>query len=449
MDALLLARLQFAANISFHILFPAISIGLAWLLLYFKLRHARTKEDHWLAAYRFWVKIFALTFALGVVTGVTMSFQFGTNWPGYMERVGNVAGPLLAYEVLTAFFLEATFLAVMLFAVKRVSDRVHTLSIVLVAVGTSLSAFWILALNSWMQTPAGYTMIDGRAHATSWLAVLFNPSMPYRVVHMLLASGLTVSFLVGGVSAWRFLRGDRGAEVRATLRTGVRLAALLIPLQILAGDQHGLNTLEHQPAKIAAMEGAWHTERGAPLLLFAIPDAQRRENHMAIGIARGASVILRHHADAEIRGLDEFEGKHPPVGPVFWAFRVMVGIAVLMLLTAWSGAWMMRGGREPGSAWLRVAVAMTFSGWVATLAGWYVTEIGRQPYLVYGLLTTAEAANPAPVPVGISLALYLLLYAVLITAYIGVLFYMAGKGGSTSLAAQPDLARRAGETDGA
>jgi cytochrome d ubiquinol oxidase subunit I len=238
MDALTLARLQFAANISFHILFPTISIALAWLLLYFKLRHSRSREAHWLDAYRFWVKIFALTFALGVVSGVTMSFQFGTNWPGYMEHVGNVAGPLLAYEVLTAFFLEATFLAVMLFATNRVSERVHTLSIVLVAVGTSLSAFWILALNSWMQTPAGFTMIDGRAHATSWLEVIFNPSMPYRVTHMLLASGLTAAFLISGVSGWRFLRGDQGAEVRATLRTGVTLAAVLVPLQILAGDMH-------------------------------------------------------------------------------------------------------------------------------------------------------------------------------------------------------------------
>jgi len=444
MDALTLARLQFAANISFHILFPSISIALAWLLLYFKLRHARSREAHWLDAYRFWVKVFALTFALGVVSGVTMSFQFGTNWPGYMERVGNVAGPLLAYEVLTAFFLEATFLAVMLFAAKRVSERVHTVSIVLVAVGTSLSAFWILALNSWMQTPAGFTMIDGRAHATSWMAIIFNPSMPYRVTHMLLASGLTAAFLIGGVSAWRFLRGDQGPEVRATLRTGVTLAAVLVPLQILVGDMHGLNTLQHQPAKIAAMEGAWETERGAPLLLFALPDSERRENRLALGIPHGASLILRHEADAEIRGLSDFAGKHPPVAPVFWAFRVMVGMGLLMLLTAWSGLWLMRKGRAPHPRWLRLAVAMTFAGWVATLAGWYVTEIGRQPYLVYGVLTTAEAANPAPVPVGTSLTLYLSLYAVLIASYISVLFYLAGKGPGSSVSAQPELERRVG-----
>ncbi|HYP80502.1 MAG TPA: cytochrome ubiquinol oxidase subunit I, partial [Steroidobacteraceae bacterium] len=356
MDALTLSRLQFAANISFHILFPAISIALAWLLLFFKLRYASTRQPHWQAAYRLWVKVFALTFALGVVSGVTMSFQFGTNWPGYMEHVGNVAGPLLAYEVLTAFFLEATFLAVMLFGAGRVSDRMHTIAIVLVALGTSLSAFWILALNSWMQTPVGFTMIDGKAHATDWLAILFNPSMPYRVTHMLLASGLTVAFLVTGVSAWRWLRGDRGAEVRSTLRTGVTVAAVLVPLQILVGDMHGLNTLEHQPAKIAAMEGIWESERGAPLLLFAMPDGERRTNRFAIGIPGGASLILRHHSDAEIRGLNEFADAHPPVLPVFWAFRVMVGMGVLMLLVSWSGLWLTRRGRDPHRRWLQAAV---------------------------------------------------------------------------------------------
>ena len=429
MEPLMLARLQFAANISFHILFPVISIALAWLLLYFKVRHARSGAPHWQAAYRLWVKVFALTFALGVVSGVTMSFQFGTNWPGYMEHVGNVAGPLLAYEVLTAFFLEATFLAVMLFGAGRVSERMHTVAIVLVAVGTSLSAYWILALDSWMQTPAGFTLIDGRAHATDWLAVLFNPSMPYRVVHMLLASGLTVAFLVTGVSAWRWLRNDRGEEVRATLGTGVKLAAVLIPLQIFVGDLHGLNTLEHQPAKVAAMEGLWKTERGAPLLLFAVPDSVARENRLAVGIPRGASLILRHAADGELRGLDDFKGEHPPVGPVFWSFRIMVGVGLLMLAVSWWGAWQLRGGREPRRTWLRLAVLMTFAGWLATLAGWYVTEIGRQPWLVHGVLRTADAATKIPVPIGTSLTLYLLLYAGLIAAYVSVVFHLARKAG--------------------
>ena len=247
-DALLLARIQFAANMTFHILFPTISISLGWVLLFFKLRYVKTKNEYWMDAYQFWVKIFALTFALGVVSGITMSFQFGTNWPGFMEKVGNIAGPLLAYEVLTAFFLEATMLGVMLFGRERVSVRMHTTATLLVAAGTTLSAFWILALNSWMHTPAGFVMIDGQAHVTSWLQVIFNPSFPYRFTHMMLASGLTVAFLVAGVSAYRWLRDDRGAEVMAGLKTGVYLAAVLIPLQIVAGDLHGVNTLEHQPA---------------------------------------------------------------------------------------------------------------------------------------------------------------------------------------------------------
>jgi cytochrome d ubiquinol oxidase subunit I len=427
MDPLILARVQFAANISFHILFPTISIALAWVLLYFKWRYRRSRDEQWMDAYRLWVKVFALTFALGVVSGVTMSFQFGTNWPGYMETVGNVAGPLLAYEVLTAFFLEATFLAVMLFGIGKVSERMHTLATVLVAAGTSLSAFWILALNSWMQTPAGYRLVDGHVHAVDWLAIVFNPSMPWRVTHMLLASGLTVSFLIAGLSAWRLLRGDTRPDAKATLRTGVRLAAVLIPLQIVVGDFHGLNTLEHQPAKIAAMEGAWRTERAAPLLLFAVPDEEQRENRMELAIPYGASLILRHSADGEVQGLDDFPDAHPPVKPVFYGFRVMVGMGLLMLAVSWLGAWRLRGGREPPRLWLRVMVAMTFAGWVATLAGWYVTEIGRQPWLVYGVLRTAAAATGKAVPIATSLTLYLTLYAALIAAYVSVLFYMAGK----------------------
>jgi len=254
-DPVLLARIQFAANISFHILFPTITIALGWFLLFFKLRYNATREERWMDAYRLYVKVFALTFALGVVSGITMSFQFGTNWLGFMNAVGNIAGPLLAYEVLTAFFLEASFLGIMLFGFRRVKDWVHTLATFLVAFGTTISAFWILVLNSWMHTPAGFEMRDGVAHATDWFAIVFNPSMPYRLVHMLLASGLTCAFLVAGLSAYRWLRGDRGADVDVGLRTGVTVAAVLIPLQILAGDMHGLNTLKHQPAKVAAMEG--------------------------------------------------------------------------------------------------------------------------------------------------------------------------------------------------
>lgn len=434
-DAVMLARLQFAANISFHILFPTISIALGWFLLFFKLRFRATGDDHWMQAYRLYVKVFALTFALGVVSGVTMSFQFGTNWPGYMERVGNIAGPLLAYEVLTAFFLEASFLGIMLFGRRRVGERMHTIATVLVAGGTTASAFWILSLNSWMQTPTGFEMIDGRAHALDWWAVIFNPSFPYRLTHMLLASGLTASFLIAGLSAWRWLRGDRGADVRVALRAGVIVAAVLIPLQILAGDFHGLNTLKHQPAKIAAIEGVWHDERGAPLLLFAWPDETERRNHFEIGVPKLASLILTHDVDGEIRGLDSFRDAHPPVAPLFWGFRVMVGTGLLMLLVSWFAAWRLRGGRDPGMWATRALVAMTFSGWVATLAGWYVTEIGRQPWLVYGVLRTADAASTVPAPmIGLSLTAYLMVYVLLLVAYVSVLFHLAKKAGTPAAA---------------
>ena len=424
LDPLILARIQFAANISFHILFPTITIALGWVLLYFKLRWRNSGDERWQAAYRTWVKVFALAFALGVVSGITMSFQFGTNWPGFMQRVGNIAGPLLGYEVLTAFFLEAAFLGIMLYGQGRVSDRMHTLATFLVAFGTTLSAFWILVLNSWMQTPAGFVMIDGQAHPTDWWAIVFNPSFPYRLAHMLLASGLTVAFLIAGLSAWRWLRGDRGAEVQTTLRTGLRLGALLIPLQIVAGDLHGLNTLEHQPAKIAAMEGIWQTEEGAALRLFAWPDETTRSNRYEVAIPGLASLILTHDLNGVVRGLDEFE-HHPPVAPLFFAFRLMVGVGLLMLAVSWIGAWQTRRGREPARWLARLLVPMAFSGWVATLAGWYVTEIGRQPWLVYGTLTTAEAASSVPAPlIGISLTLYLLLYVGLLVAFISVLFHL-------------------------
>lgn len=426
-DPLLLARLQFAANISFHILFPAINMALAWLLLYFKLRARGADGAPWQAAYRTWVKVFALSFALGVVSGVTMSFQFGTNWPGFMQRVGNIAGPLLGYEVLTAFFLEATFLGVMLFGQRRVSERMHLTATALVAVGTSLSAFWILALNSWMQTPAGHVMIDGQAHAASWWAVIFNPSFPYRFSHMMLASGLTAAFLVAGLSAYRHLRGERSAELAVTQRAAVRLAAVLIPIQIVVGDLHGLNTLEHQPAKIAAMEAIWDTERGADLRLLAWPDERTRSNLFELTVPDAASLILTHDRHGELKGLNEF-ADHPPVAPLFWAFRVMVGVGGLMLLASWLSAWQLRAGGAPGRWTQRGLLAMTFSGWVALLAGWYVTEIGRQPWIVYGLLRTADVASDVPAAhIGISLALYLTLYAVLIVAYVWVLFYMARK----------------------
>ena len=434
MDPTLLARIQFGANISFHILFPTITIALGWVLLYFKLRFNASGDTRWMDAYRFFVKVFALSFALGVVSGITMSFQFGTNWPGFMERVGNIAGPLLAYEVLTAFFLEATFLGIMLFGFRKVPNWVHTGATVLVAFGTTMSAFWILVLNSWMHTPAGFELRDGVAHATDWWAIVFNPSMPYRLAHMLLASGLTCAFLVAGLSAYRWLRRDRGPDVMAAMRTGVALAALLIPVQIVVGDLHGLNTLEHQPAKVAAMEGNWETRSHVPLLLFAVPDAGQRRNTFEIGVPSGASMILKHSPAGVVPGLNDFVAadgtvNHPPVAPVFFAFRIMVGIGVLMLAVSWIAAWRLRRKGDIAAPLAVVLVAMTFSGWVATLAGWYVTEIGRQPWLVTGVLTTAQAASQVPAAmIGTTLAMYLALYAVLIAAYVSVLFHLAGKG---------------------
>jgi cytochrome d ubiquinol oxidase subunit I len=432
MDPILLARAQFAANMSFHILFPTITIALGWMLLFFRWRWLKTKQTSWLVAYRFWTKVFALSFALGVVSGITMSFQFGTNWPGYMEHVGEIAGPLLGYEVLTAFFLEASFLGIMLFGHGRVSERLHFVATFLVALGTTISAFWILCLDSWMQTPVGHEIRDGVFYVTSWLEILSNPSFPYRFTHMMLASALTVAFLLAGVSAWQVLRGKANASTALVLRVALTLGALLVPVQVLVGDLHGLNTLEHQPQKIAAMEAIWDTERGAPLLMFAWPDEATRSNRAAIGIPRGASLILAHDPDAEIKGLNEFKGAHPPVAPLFFGFRIMVGTGLLMLATSWIGWWLYRRRGWVASALPRpllwVVTAMTFSGWLATLAGWYVTEIGRQPFIVFGLLRTADVASKVPSGmIASTLALYVTLYIALIVAYIGVIKYMAEK----------------------
>ena len=428
LDPVLLARLQFAANITFHILFPTISIAMGWFLLFFKTRFVSTGKQHWMDAYQFWVKIFALTFALGVVSGITMSFQFGTNWPGFMNTVGNVAGPLLAYEVLTAFFLEATFLGIMLFGRGRVSEGVHTLATWLVALGTTASAFWILALNSWMHTPAGFEMINGQAHVTSWFEVIFNPSFPYRMTHMLIASGLTGSFLLAGISAYRWLKNDRAKDVMASLRTGVMVAAVLIPVQIVVGDLHGLNTLKYQPAKLAAMEGIWETQKGVPAVLFAIPDQATQSNLYEIAIPKLASFYLTHDWNGEVKGIKEFGDQHPPVGPVFWAFRIMVGVGLLMLAVSWFACYELKIKNTLSQRTAMVLVAMTFAGWVALVSGWYVTEIGRQPWLVHGVLTTAQASSQVPAGnIALSLAMYLTLYAALLSAYVSVVFYLAKK----------------------
>src|SRR5712692_7091900 len=371
-DVLVLARAQFGLNIGFHILFPSLTIALGWIVLYFRVRYARSGDPAWLATYKLWTKVFALSFAMGVVSGITMSFQFGTNWPGYMQKVGNIAGPLLAYEVLTAFFLEATFLGVMLFGMNRVPGWMHVFSAAMVAIGTTVSAFWILALNSWMQTPAGHVMDGGQ------------------------------------------------------------IAAVLAPVQMFVGDLHGLNTLEHQPAKIAAIEAIWKTEQGVPLVLFAIPDDEKRRNDFSIEIPRGASLVLKHDANAELKGADSFAPNIAPVAPVFFAFRVMVGTGVLMLLAAWTGVWATRRGMLPQRWMLWAFSGLTFAGWIATLAGWLVTEIGRQPWLVTGVLKTADAAGAASgAQLGASLTGYIITYTVMLLAYFVVLTHIAGKGAQT------------------
>jgi cytochrome d ubiquinol oxidase subunit I len=436
-DPLLLSRIQFALNISFHILFPTITIGLCWILLFFRTRYTLTGDVEWEYAYYFWVKIFALTFALGVVSGITMSFQFGTNWPGFMEKAGNIAGPMLGYEVLTAFFLEASFLAIMLFGKNRVSNKTHLIATLVVTIGTSMSAFWILSLNSWMHTPAGYEVIEGVIHIESWMEIIFNPSFPYRFAHMLIASLLTASFLIAGISAWRIRQKVDGPETWKVVRTGVFIAAVLTPIQIFVGDLHGLNTFEHQPAKVAAMEGIWHTERGAPLTLFGIPDEEEQTNHYAIEIPKLASLILTHELDGEIKGISDFDGEHPPVGPVFWAFRVMVGVGMLMLLVSWFSAYKLLKGQSLEGTPLKLLSGMAFSGWVAVLAGWYVTEIGRQPWIVNGLLTTADVvAEHSGGMVLTTLIAYSVLYIGLLISYVLTLRYMSTKKARSLIALQ-------------
>jgi cytochrome d ubiquinol oxidase subunit I len=440
LDPFVLARIQFAANISFHILFPAITIGLAWILLYFRIRFTRSGDQAWEYAYYFWVKIFALTFALGVVSGITMSFQFGTNWPGFMERAGNIAGPLLGYEVLTAFFLEASFLGIMLFGKSRVSNRTHLLATALVAVGTSISGFWILALNSWMQTPDGYLLENGIFFADSWSKIVFNPSFPYRFAHMMTACFITSAFLVTGVSAWRALRDVDGPATWKVMKTGVAMAAVLVPLQIAIGDLHGLNTLEHQPAKIAAMEAVWDTESGAAFTLFGIPDEVERTTHYAIKIPYATSIILTHSLDGEVQGLNDFKGEHPPVAMVFWSFRVMLGMGMLMLVVSWWAALQFLRKKTIGPRLLLVLSAMTFSGWIATLAGWYVTEVGRQPWVVYGLLRSSDVvADHSSATLTGTLIGYVGLYAFLLASYIFAVRHLASKPAQSLIAQNGEI----------
>jgi cytochrome d ubiquinol oxidase subunit I len=391
----LLSRIQFGFVMSFHIIFPAFTIGLASWLAFTAGMYLKTRRALWRELYLFWLKIFAISFGLGVVSGIVMSFQFGTNWAELSIRAGNILGPLLAYEVLTAFFLEATFLGVMLFGWRRVSPQLHFGATCMVALGTLISTFWILAANSWMQTPAGYEIRDGVFYPSDWLAVIFNPSFPYRLVHMTLGAFITTCFVIGGISATYLLRNRHREAAEAMLKAAIGFAAITVPLQIIAGDLSGLAVYEHQPAKLAAIEGHWDTHRGAPLILFAWPDKEQERNHLEVSVPKLGSVIITHSLDGEIKGLKEFAREdRPPVAPVFFAFRVMVGIGLLMLtLVAWSG-WRWRAGKLFESKLiLRAWMLMTPAGFIAVLAGWYTTEIGRQPYVIYGLMRTAQAAS--------------------------------------------------------
>jgi cytochrome bd ubiquinol oxidase subunit I len=391
----LLSRIQFGFVMSFHIIFPAFTIGLASWLAFLAGMYLRTKRTLWRELYLFWLKIFAVSFALGVVSGIVMSFQFGTNWAGLSERAGNILGPLLSYEVLTAFFLEATFLGVMLFGWRRVSPRLHFVATCMVALGTLLSTFWIISANSWMQTPAGYEIRDGVFHAASWWQIIFNPSFPIRLTHMVLAAFITTCFVIGGVSAIYLLRDRHREGAVLMLKLASVFAAITVPLQIFVGDLHGLVVHEHQPVKLAAIEAHWETQRGAPLLLFAIPDEERETNRYAIGIPKLGSLIVTHDLDGEIRGLKDVpRDQRPPVAPVFYAFRVMVGVGMLMLLTTvWSLLRWRAHKLADTRALLRMWAIMSPAGFIAVLAGWYTTEIGRQPYVVYGLMRTHEAAS--------------------------------------------------------
>ncbi|MEZ5652575.1 MAG: cytochrome ubiquinol oxidase subunit I [Burkholderiaceae bacterium] len=413
MDAVLLARVQFAFTISFHIIFPAFTIGLASWLAMLEFLWLRTGRTAYRSLYRFWLKIFAVSFGLGVVSGIVMSFQFGTNWSQFAQVTGNVLGPLLGYEVLTAFFLEATFLGIMLFGTGRVPPWVHFASTCLVALGTLISAFWILAANSWMHTPAGATLRDGVFIPDSWFAIIFNPSFPYRFVHMVLAAYLATCFIIAGVAASHLLRGRFRRRATLTLRLAVIFASIVVPLQIVVGDLHGLNTAEHQPAKVAAIEAHWESRTRAPLYLFAWPNEAQQRNDYAISIPLLGSLILEHDINAQVTGLDRYApDERPPVAPVFFAFRIMVGIGIVMLVAAWAGLiQLLRGRLSTSRGLLRIYTLIAPLGLVAVIAGWITTEIGRQPWVVYGVMRTADAVSPvAAGSVATTLALFVLVY---------------------------------------
>jgi cytochrome d ubiquinol oxidase subunit I len=419
-DPLMLSRIQFAFTISFHILFPAFTIGLANWIMVLEGLWLRTGRDVYRLLSEFWTKIFAISFGMGVVSGIVMSYQFGTNWSRWSDITGNVLGPLIQYEVVTAFFLEAAFLGIMLFGRNRVPRGMHFFAALMVALGTVISSFWILSSNSWLHTPAGFEIRDGRFFVTSWWEVVFNPSFPYRLAHMVTAAFLTTSFVIAGISGWYILRGQFAEYTRISYRMSVGMIALLAPLQILLGDLHGLKTLEMQPAKIAAMEGHWEGGEGAPLILFAWPDMEAEENHFEIGIPYLSSLILTHELEGKVPGLKDFAPQDRPYVPiVFWTFRIMVGIGFLMLFVGLGFVFLTWRRQLFEASWFHwITVATTPIGFVAIIAGWFTTEIGRQPWLVQGLVRTADGVTPSLTTAGAltSLGAFLLTYAIIFTA---------------------------------
>jgi cytochrome d ubiquinol oxidase subunit I len=432
LDPVILSRLQFFWVVSFHILLPAFTVGLACYITVLEGLYLRTKDHAYFRISVFWTKIFAVSFGLGVVSGIVMPFQFGTNWSRFSDTAANVIGPLMAYEGLTAFFLEASFLGVLLFGRKLVPPWAHFFAAAMVAVGTLFSSFWILALNSWMQTPAGYELVDGRFHALDWTAVIFNPSFPYRLAHVVTAFLVTTGFVVIGVAAYHLRRGRAPAECRNMLSMTLWLLTALVPLQILLGDLHGLNTFHHQPAKLAAMEGHWETQAGAPLILFGWPDHQAEVTRWTVELPYLGSLILTHEMNGTVRGLKEWRREdRPPAAIIFWSFRIMVGIGLLMLLVVATANWLRWKGRLYDTAWfLRICEACLPLGFAAVIAGWVTTEVGRQPWVIYGLMRTSDAVTPSLTGVDVlaSLILYVVVYLVVypVTLYYMVVLARAG-----------------------
>lgn len=441
LDPLLLARIQFAFTISFHILFPAFTIGLASYLAVLEALWLRTGRAAYRELYLFWVKIFAVSFGMGVVSGIVLSYQLGTNWARFSDAVGPVLGPLLAYEVLTAFFLEAGFLGIMLFGWRKVGNKLHFLATCLVALGTLGSAFWILSANSWMHTPAGHVLVATQYHPVDWWAIIFNPSFPYRLVHMVLAAYLTTAFVVGAVGAWHLLRDRTGIHARIMFSMAMWMAALVTPVQMVAGDLHGLNTLEHQPAKIAAMEGHFEPLTPAPLYLFGLPNMQAGRMDYAIALPWLGNLILRHDLTSPVPALSQFpRDQWPNSTVIFWTFRLMVGLGLVMLVIGLCSLWLRWRGRLYDTALFHSSCVATGPiGFVALLAGWVTTEMGRQPWIVQGLMRTADAASVVPgSSVAITLALFVLVYSMVFGVGTVYLLRLMAKGAEPAEPAPPE-----------